>query len=417
MRFVFYLVLVSLFLGGGVIFWASRNLEPQKTVVYAPPKKTLWNFQSIDTMKYSRDIAREKLHDNSFNATINMQVKHIAETGATHVAIATPYDEEFIPYLTRWVASARAHGLHVWFRGNWSGWEGWFGYSKISRDEHLKKTEAFILKHPDLFQDGDVFSSCPECENGGSGDPRQTGDVAGYRAFLIAEYQMMQKAFKDINKTVRANFFSMNGDVARLVMNKDTTKSLGGIVTIDHYVKTAEQLAKDVEMIAKQSGGKVVLGEFGAPIPDIHGVFTEQEQTVWIGDVLKLLEKSSSVEGVNYWLSVGGSTEVWKRDGTSKEAAGILQEYFQPKVVYGYVRDELYRPIQGVLVQVDDQSTKTDEHGHYVFPYRVLKEKNVHISAPGFIEKQESITSDRQELDVILIKQEKDLKIRISKFL
>src|SRR3989344_9295997 len=118
-----------------------------------PSHSTWWEFASIHTMKYSRDLSREKLNDPSFNAIINQQVAQIAGTGVTHVAIATPYDEEFYPMLVRWVASARRNNLKVWFRGNWSGWEGWFNYPKISREEHIKKTEEFIKNHQDLFED------------------------------------------------------------------------------------------------------------------------------------------------------------------------------------------------------------------------------------------------------------------------
>ena len=66
-----------------------------------------WNFQAIDTMKYSRDLSREKLNDLTFDITIERQIKQIADTGATHVGIATPYDEEFLPVLKRWVKYAR----------------------------------------------------------------------------------------------------------------------------------------------------------------------------------------------------------------------------------------------------------------------------------------------------------------------
>lgn len=417
MRFLFILVFTAALLGGGVLFWASKNTTTETDVYYAAPNSTLWKFQSIDTMKYSRDIARERLHDMGFDAVIERQTKAIAETGATHIAIATPYDEEFVPFLRRWTDAARTHGLNVWFRGNFSGWEKWFEYPSISREEHLKKTEAFILTHPDLFQDGDVFSSCPECENGGPGDPRRTGDVLGHRKFLIAEYRAMQGAFKKINRNVQANFFSMNGDVARLVMDKETTQALGGIVTIDHYVKTPEQLVKDIEAIAEKSGGKVVLGEFGAPIPDIHGSLSEAGQKQWIARALELLETSPSVEGMNYWLSVGGSTEIWNKQGKPRPAVAILTDYFQPKTLYGFVRDELGRPIEGAQVRLDGKSVMTDMHGHYSLSYRASEAQGVSMGAAGFIEQKHQMNSDRQELDVTLVKEYKDWKFRILEYL
>ena len=105
-----------------------------QTIIINP---RFWEVQSIDTMKYSRDLSREKLKDPSFDTVIDRQVKAIAETGATHVAISTPYDEEFLPILKRWASAARNYNLKIWFRGNWSGWEKWFDYKSISREEHI----------------------------------------------------------------------------------------------------------------------------------------------------------------------------------------------------------------------------------------------------------------------------------------
>lgn len=279
-------------------------------------------------MKYSRDLSREKLQDQSFNTVIDTQVQNIAKTGATHVAIATPYDEEFVPILTRWVQAARKYKLHVWFRGNFSGWEKWFDYPEISRDEHIAKTQLFILSHADLFVDGDVFSACPECENGGPGDPRRTGDITGHRNFLIAEYAVTKSAFKQVNKKVTSNYNSMNGDVARAIMDKETTSKLDGIVVIDHYVATPEQLTNDIREIANQAQGKVVLGEFGAPIPDINGDMTEAEQAAWLESALRKLITNKNLIGVNYWVNVGGSTALWNDTGLPKKAVNTITKYF-----------------------------------------------------------------------------------------
>jgi hypothetical protein len=80
-----------------------------------------FKIQAIDTMKYSRDKAREGLSDE----VIESQVRAIKESGATHVALGTPYDPEFVPFMKKWVTAARKYGLLVWFRGNASGWEKW----------------------------------------------------------------------------------------------------------------------------------------------------------------------------------------------------------------------------------------------------------------------------------------------------
>ncbi len=219
----------------------SLRLPPESIISPRPSPAPYWAVRSIDTMKYSRDIAREKAEDASFDTVIDEQVKNIANTGASHVAIATPYDPEFIPFLTRWVDAAREHNLKVWFRGNASGWEHWFGYKRISRDEHKQVIIDFIKNNGSLFESGDIFTPCPECENGGEGDPRIVGGVDGYRQFLIGEYNASREALRAIGKNVEVGYFSMNFDVAKLVMDKPTTAALGGVVAIDHYVRSTDK--------------------------------------------------------------------------------------------------------------------------------------------------------------------------------
>lgn len=296
---------------------------------YEPP--VIWEIESIDTMKYSRDLAREKSKSSEFDEEIEYQVRNIKEMGASHVAIGTPYDEEFTPFLERWVTAARKHRLNVWFRGNFSGWEEWFDYEEITPQEHQEKLEEFILNNPDLFRDGDIFSPCTECENGAMGDPRLTGRGREFIGFLISEYDIANSAFDRIDKDVMVNF-PMNGDVAGVIMNKETTAALGGIVVIDHYVKSPEQLAEDVKYYAARSGGKVILGEVGVYIPNIHGTMTDLEQAQWLEQALTLLAEEENLLGMNYWVFSDGTTQLWERDTRIKrKAADVLQSFYKPE--------------------------------------------------------------------------------------
>jgi len=279
-------------------------------------------------MKYSRDLAREKGTVKSFAKLVDTQVSLIAKTGATHVAIGTPYDEEFLPVLQLWVKTARKYKLGVWFRGNFAGWEGWFDYKKIDRETHNKEIEKFILKNPELFQDGDIFASCPECENGGPGDPRITGDIQGHRNFLIKEYQTTTKAFKTIHKNVLSGFNSMNFDVATVIMDTETTQKLGGIVVVDHYVLSPSKTVEDLNQLSHNTGGLIVLGEVGAPIPDIHGKMTEDEQALWIESVFNALKNSPSIIGVNYWTGFGSSTQIWDSEYKPYKAVQTITSFY-----------------------------------------------------------------------------------------
>jgi hypothetical protein len=316
------LILVWMFLLGAAATYVFTQQTPQEE------RRKHWKFQSIDTMKSSRDLAREELTDPNFAKEVDRQMADIAATGATHVAIGTPYDDEFLPVIKLWSRTARQHGLKVWFRGNWSGWEQWFGYPKIDQETHIENTRQFILNNSNLFEDGDIFTSCPECENGPKLELGNSFAIAEYRKFLIKEYQVTKEAFRQIDKDVTANYYSMNLDVAKAVMDKDTTKALDGVVAIDHYVNAPEQLAEDIQLIAQQSGGRIVLGELGAPIPDIHGPMNEDAQADWLAESLRLVSRLEEVEGINYWVNLGGSTALWRDNKSPKPAVEVLTQYY-----------------------------------------------------------------------------------------
>ncbi|MHB8652032.1 MAG: hypothetical protein ACYC8S_02760 [Minisyncoccota bacterium] len=323
-------------------------------------KKQLFAVQSIDTMKQSRDRAREMLQDPSDNSLIDAQMTFIKAAGATHVAIDTPYDQEFSPILKQWVVSAREHGLSVWFRGNFSGWEGWFGYAPISREQHKKLLVAFIDNNPDIFQSGDVFTPCPECENGGPGDPRRTGDAAGYREFLVGERNLALREFQKQNKTLSV-YASMNGDIARTVVNAETAHTLGGVVLVDHYVDTPEHFSRDVRAIAETLHAQVGVGEFGTPIPDIQGEMTEADQAEYIrGSLEGLYNQNMTVPVVNYWVLEGGSTALVSDGGTPRIAYDILKQYYTAPAVSGVVVNSLGERLDGMRISVASTTYSVD---------------------------------------------------------
>jgi hypothetical protein len=398
-----------------IILLLSFCIYPVK-ILASSSHATWWPVQSIDTMKYSRDTAREKLADPGFDTVIDSQIKNIAATGATHVSIATPYDEEFIPFLKRWVMSARKYNLKVWFRGNFSGWEGWFDYPKITQSDHLQKTENFIKTHKDIFIDGDIFTPCPECENGGPGDPRKTGDVQGFRKFMTEEYQLTQNAFNQIHLQVASNYASMNGDVAKLIMDKQTTISMGGLIVIDHYVATPEKMVSDIKEIANDSGGQVVLGEFGVPIPDIHGNLTDLEQSEWLERTLNLLSQTAQVSGLNYWVNVGGSTELWTNNGFPKKSVEVLTRYFKPDQFTGFVKNSLGQPISGARIFYHQRYYSTDLEGTYHLP-SLPPPQQITISAVGYKDQGVLLASSQEIPNIFLIKDRPGLIYRIRDLL
>jgi hypothetical protein len=166
-------------------------------------------------------------------------------------------------------------------------------------------------------------------------------------------------------------------------MDPLTTKKLGGVVTLDHYVADPARLATDAAKVAQASDGRVVLGEFGAPIPDIHGQLTDQQQATWLDAALEAVVNEPSVTGMNYWTSFGGSTALWRDDETAKPAVQVIKKYFQPKVLQGKILDPRLRPIAGATVLSQQVSRTTNQDGFFVLPYTKI-DQDLQISAEGF---------------------------------
>jgi hypothetical protein len=205
----------------------------------------------------------------------------------------------------------------------------------------------------------------------------------------------------------------MNGDVAKLVMDKETTKALGGIVVIDHYVKTPERLAADIKNIARSSGGKVILGEFGAPIPDIHGEMNETEQADWLDKSLSQLIRLDELVGINYWTSVGGSTQIWNDSRYARKAVSVLTKYFTPRTFSGVIIDESGKKIAGALFSSNKRDTYSDSKGQFSMPF-IGTEEEINISADGF-SSQLYHAQDSPKTRVVLIKTKENLFFKIKK--
>jgi hypothetical protein len=359
-----------LLLAGVFVVWPvnqSRVLGEQS----APTSAILWQYQCIDTMKYSRDAAREFMGKPENNkAFISKEVAEVRSLGANCIAIATPYDEEFIPVLSTWVAAAHEQGLVVWFRGNFSGWEGWFDHPKLtSAADHHALMKQFIIKHGNLFKQGDILTPAPEAENGLLGSPWQSEQSKqALRDFVIASYANCSATVKEVAAPVRCGFFSTNGDVAEKIYTLDTIHKIGAVTTIDHYVSSVERMDRDIVNLQKQKQAQVFLGEFGAPIPDINGNMTEAEQSLFVRRLFNTFYvRKNIITGVNYWVLRGGSTSLLNDDGSERAVTETVRDFYKPGVIRGTVMNTIGQPLGGVNIRTGDgvQSIKTDRKGQF----------------------------------------------------
>lgn len=358
------------------LFWP----KPAKILgIQANPKvypTTFWDYQCIDTMKYSRDTARAwDKKPEELQALIVKQMEAMKDLGANCVAIGTPYDEEFVPFMKAWLKSARFRGLKIWFRGNVAGFEGWFNYPKLkSNEDHHTNIYNFVTKHPELFQEGDIFTPSPETENTLLTGGWTTAKANTLKTFLVDSQVSCDKAFKKINKKVICGYFSSNGNVAEDLLTPQVVKSTGGVVVIDHYVKTAARMEADIKTLKKKHNAYVAIGEFGVPIPDIHGKVTDAEKAKLIEEFLYVFYKErKAVRVINYWTLTGGSTALYSDDlKTASSATQVIKKYFRPGLVSGVVTDEVGNPLVGIPVSINKggalaQSTLTDQVGGYGF--------------------------------------------------
>lgn len=363
-RFPKYITIAGLLIICLSGFLLVNHILSQNTI-----NQSLWQYQCIDTMKISRDSARSWKDAPNFTKEIAKEVATIKSLGANCIAIGTPYDEEFIPYLKLWVTQARQNSLHVWFRGNFSGWEGWFNYPKnLYPEGHLLKTRQFIVSHPDLFENGDIFTPAVEAENGWGNGYVPSTDYPAFRKFLIDEHTNAQDAFSQIGKNVVTNWLSMSGGLARDMLDQQTINALDNTVTIDHYVKDPAAMKDFIDYFHNNFNASVVIGEFGAPIPDINGDMTEQEQTDFVSNVFHTIyQEGTTVYGVNYWVLTEGSTSLLDQSGKLKQVTHAIQYYYKPANITGNVTDELGDGIPSAHIVVNNGENKvvTNDNGQY----------------------------------------------------
>lgn len=363
-----FILLTCLLVGVGLL--SVRTQKPGITVTPQEKKEhlTLFPVQCIDTMKISRDKARQFKDQKIAEEIIIRYVEKIASLGATCVAVGTPYDEEFLPFLTTWVTATRKAGLAVWFRGNWSGWEGWFDYKKdLTPEARLEKTVSFITAHPELFRDGDIFSPSVEPENGGPFAPVNSEEKnILLREYLILEQLEVKEAFRTIGKNVKTSPVSLSGGVARTLINKHLLEALDNTVTLDHYVSDPSGMEEYIKLFHEPYQAHIVFGEFGAPIPDLNGTMTEEEQAAFVDALLwELYLERHTVTGVNYWTLTESSTELLNADGTEREVTKVIAKYFKPGKVRVKAEDRYTNALHGVLVTAHDGQAieMTDKQG------------------------------------------------------
>ena len=136
---------------------------------------------------------------------------------------------------------------------------------------------------------------------------------------------------------------------------------------------------------------------------------TEEEQAAWIKSALDKLILDKDLIGLNYWVNTGGSTQLWKEDGSPRKAVAVLNDYFSPNVLSGQVVNDYGGAITGATVTTKSKEIVTDSSGKFALIYRG-NNITVTTKAPGFKDKVTAVGSPTdKEVKITLVKQNKNI--------
>jgi hypothetical protein len=298
----------------------------------------VWSFRSIDNMHATRDFVCWQ-QSASYIAQVAAADRG---TNANFASIATPYDapgnyhqctpRDPIAYEQTWSRALHSQGLHVWFRQTWFNWEGSYNAPKLTATttpairlgtatavlsgtdttSYLAKTYHFILDHPQLYANGDVFTPEAEPQNGGI-----TNSYGHYTGSLqFADWPTLNRwmrdsmtvdtaAFRSLGKSVTVGYWGLPCSNYRYNgsdnIDASTIAQMGVYVT-DCYFRNPQDMVNGLNVVHNSYHVPVVVGEWGE-IWDRGAQPTTSQVTT---SVMNALTGLPYVRGLNYWESIGG---------------------------------------------------------------------------------------------------------------
>jgi len=315
----------------------SRDANGQTTPVnYASNLPyTFADLKSVDVMKYTKDV----MIDQPSSETIENLVNTLAALPITHLAVALPmdpssdypsdhrpYPQDAYAFTQQWADAIHDAGLHIIWRGTWSGIEGIYGFPKQVGSNRLAagtatsavtdgnttwlgKTYSYITSHPNFFANGDVWAPLPERTEGIFQDSTSflpysgAGIQANYVNFFNDLEAVSAAAFRQINTTVYTGFTANNYTEVLSGWLGQSLFDHNQIIAIDYYGQdhTALEMDRDLRAMAARYNHAVFLQEWGdywnanidstARIQYLKDIYTTLNKLVQDGILI----------GFNYW--------------------------------------------------------------------------------------------------------------------
>ena len=271
-------------------------------------------------------------------------------------------------YMLNWANTMHSAGLHVIFRGNWNNFAGDYGQKKLSysttpaipyetsgglnavlngtdKTSYIGMTYQWILAHPGIFQNGDIWEPFGEAQNNGiANGPAGTSaancpqnicqfpSTAAFNQWISDFSQADQAAFKAIGKNVTSGWFGLAGDSYTYVTK--SAMAYSSAYNMDHFAQS--------------------YSNFTNLILDSHNAFPNMPMTLEWGDVnsadntaqlvanttnqyLGWLVTQPYVTGFEYWYESGQgngaeSAAVDYNTGQMTPAGQIVAKYFTMEI-------------------------------------------------------------------------------------
>lgn len=307
-----------------------------------------WQFNSIDMQVVTKSDGW-----NPDQTERRAEAGEIYDAGAQYAAIAIPY-ENYAKY-KNFVDDIRSEGLKVYHRSHWNAWEGDNDYTvHLGRQEYLERTYHFIVDHPELFEDGDLFGLCVECNNANDNGnytfrtPETSGgsfDYSKYNQFLKDQVAYANAAFAAISKSVYTFPISVSLSTINLdgqildsgdggnsngLSDSDFVTYFGGLLTIDHYLSDSyrdtdsygTKYASDLDKINTAFPNcSIMIGEWG--YHTTVAVDDTEQDTVYNDVITNALQEKDYLIGVSYWVQMGSTTaSMWTDTGGHIDTGG-----------------------------------------------------------------------------------------------
>ena len=136
---------------------------------------------------------------------------------------------------------------------------------------------------------------------------------------------------------------------------------------------------------------------------------------MWIDKALFELAKIKDFAGINYWTGFGGTTNIWRDDGSKKSGVEVLSGYFTPKVLSGRVVNELGRGVKGAQVSSNGKATETVKNGEFTILI-VPGQEELKIDAKSY--NQENIKIEKMtSSEILLVKDKENIFFKIAKLI